>query len=338
MKFEQYLNQVKAGKSLGRQAAEKFLASILDDKAIRDEQIARALTALTKKGETTAEILGCIDAMRARMIHVEADAGAIDLCGTGGDKSGTFNISTAADIVLAAGGVKVAKHGNRSASSKCGSADVLEALHIPIDLGPEEAARTLRAKGFVFLFAQKYHPALKRLAAVRKSLGFPTVFNLLGPLLNPSGVKHQVIGTYNPGHALKLCEVAANMSYEHAIILHSEDGLDEVSLAAPTHLFELRGESVVELRIRPEDFGLEPASLAELQEREDAAGNAQLITDALQPSEQFTPHQRVIVLNAALGFYVSGQAGSIASGVELAKRAISSGYALVKLNDLRSQA
>jgi anthranilate phosphoribosyltransferase len=317
-----------------RSAAEKFLSRLLDDASLSDDFIARQLTDLTEKGPTTEEILGFLDAMRARMLRVKAKPGVIDVCGTGGDKSGTFNISTAAAIVLAAGGVSVAKHGNRSASSKCGSADVLEALHVPIDLGPEEAGKQLADAGFVFLFAQKYHPSLKRLAIVRKSLGFPTVFNLLGPLLNPAGVKRQVIGTFSLENAIKLCEAATHLSYEHALILTSEDGLDEASLAAPTHLFELRGEQVVETRIKPEDFGLEGASLADLQEREDAAGNAQLITMDLQPAEKLSAHQRVIALNAGLGFYVSGKAGSIASGVELARQTLASGEAAAKLKQL----
>jgi len=197
MTFEQALELIESKVDLSISESEQFLAELLDNDKIGNDQVASALTSLTKKTVKTDEILGFLAAMRARMISVPSVEGAIDTCGTGGDKSNTFNISTASAIVLAAGGVKVAKHGNRSASSKCGSTDVLEALNIPIDYTPAIAMQKLGTDNFVFFFAQHYHSNLKKLAIVRKQLGFPTVFNLLGPLLNPASVNRQVIGTYS---------------------------------------------------------------------------------------------------------------------------------------------
>lgn len=324
-------------KDMTRREAEQFLGNLLDGESLSDDFIAKQLAELTEKGESTEEILGFIDAMRARMIRVKTDVAAIDVCGTGGDKSGTFNISTASAIVLAAGGVPVAKHGNRNASSRCGSADVLEALHIPVQADADEAARLLEAKNFVFLFAQKYHPALKRLALVRKQLGFPTVFNLLGPLLNPANVKRQVIGTFSQANAERLAEVASQLEYEHVIILTSDDGLDEASLSAPTQLLEVvRGHEPKRHRITPEDFGLEPASLEKLQEGASAEQNAQIIRETFSAADRLDARQRVVVLNAALGFYVSGEAGSIAEGVKRATEVIQSGKAAEKLQELQS--
>lgn len=336
MSFKNYLETITAGKDLSQSQAAEFLSFILDDADISETQIAEALTALTKKSPTVDEIRGFVDAMRARMTHVIAPTNAIDTCGTGGDKSGTFNISTAAAIVLAAGEITVAKHGNRAASSRCGSADVLEALGIPIDLSPEAATVVLRTHGFAFLFAQIYHPSLKKLAVVRKQLGFPTVFNLLGPLLNPAGVKRQIIGTFSLANAQLLSQVMAGMDYEHAIVLTSDDGLDEASLSAPVRLFEINGEVVAESTIRASDFGLEAAEVSELQGG-DAAQNAQIITAAFEPTPILTAQQRVIALNAGLGFYVAGKAKSIADGVKQAQAILASGKALTKLRELDDQ-
>jgi anthranilate phosphoribosyltransferase len=322
--------------NLDRKAAAAFLGRLLDDETIPEADVAQVLTDLTQKGETTEEILGFIDAMRARMTRVKTDVPAIDVCGTGGDKSGTFNISTASAIVLAAGGVAIAKHGNRAASSKCGSADVLEALGVPVNLGPSEAAQSLQDHGFVFLFAQKYHPALKRLAMVRKKLGFPTVFNLLGPLLNPASVKRQVIGTFSKAHAKRLATIVRQLEYEHVIVLSSEDRLDEASLSAPTHLIELRDGKTQEYSIKAKDFGLKSADLSELQEGESVEQNAQIVTKVLDASQVLDAKQRVLILNAALGFYVSGQTKSIAEGVLKTKQTIQNGAAAKKLKELQS--
>lgn len=334
MNFTDYLRLLLAHEHLDRNQAEEFLAFILDDQDLPEEHIAKALTALTEKGVDTEEVCGFVDAMRARMLHVPYHGQAIDTCGTGGDKKGAFNISTAAAILLAGGGVNVAKHGNRAATSKCGSADVLEALDIPVNLGPEDAAQYLSDHGFVFLFAPAYHPALKRLIGVRKSLGFPTVFNLLGPLLNPAGVKRQVLGTFSQKNAELLTEVMASIGgYEHAIVLTSEDGLDEASLESPVTIFEIKGKEVKQGSIKAGDYGLDSAPVSAMLGG-DAEKNKQIITSALQPIEELSAHQRIIVFNAALGFYVAGKANTIEEGVRLAKDTLASGKAADKLKEL----
>ncbi len=289
MNFKDYMRLLVAHEQLDRNQAEEFLEYILDDDKLPEEQIAKALTVLTEKGVGAEEVCGFVDAMRKRMTKLPYSGQAIDTCGTGGDKSGTFNISTAAAILLAAGGVNVAKHGNRAATSKCGSADVLEALNIPVDLEPEAASKYLTDYGFVFLFAPLYHPALKRLIGVRKQLGFPTVFNLLGPLLNPAGVKRQVVGTFSLENAQLLAQVMAQIGgYEHAIVLTSDDGLDEASLSAPVNLFEIKGTEVTKSKTKASDFGLEPAEVSELQGG-DAKNSASIITEALKPQINSPP-------------------------------------------------
>lgn len=336
MSFEDHVKYISAGHNLDREQAAGFLTPILDDTNLSEESIAEALTALTKKAATADEVCGFVDAMRARMIHLPFRGQVIDTCGTGGDGHSTFNVSTAAAILLAAGGTKVAKHGNRAATSKCGSADVLEALGIPVDLEPKEAAKVLKNHGFVFLFAPLYHPSLKRLVIIRKQLGFPTIFNLLGPLLNPAAAKRQVIGTFSLANAELLAEVAAQMNYEHAIILTSEDGLDEAGLGAPVTIFEVKGSSVSDRRLQASDYGLEPAPISALKGG-DAAENAKLVTDALQPTNNLSAHQRIVIFNAGLGFYVAGQADSIEAGIKKARAVLASGAAAAKLKELRGK-
>lgn len=334
MNFKDYLRLLLAHQELDRNQTEEFLSFIMDDPDLPEADIAKALAALTEKGVSAEEVCGFVEAMRKRMTRLPYEGEAIDTCGTGGDKSGTFNISTAAAIVLAAGGVNVAKHGNRAATSKCGSADVLEALGIPVDLAPDQAAKYLEDHGFVFLFAPLYHPALKRLIGVRKSLGFPTVFNLLGPLLNPAGVKRQVVGTFSPENAELIAKVMAEIGdYEHAIVLTSDDGLDEASLSEPTNLFEIKGAEIEKKRIKPGDYELESADIAELQGG-DAEDSARIVREALEPSGKLNAHQRIIVLNAGLGFYVSGQTGTVRQGVGKAVEVLRSGKAAGKLKEL----
>lgn len=336
MNFQQYVAAIQNRTNLTRQQAGEFLGSMLDDVSLSEQDIAEALTALTEKTTTVEEVCGFVDAMRARMVQLPDAAGAIDTCGTGGDKAGTFNISTAAAILVAADGVKAAKHGNRAATSTCGSVDVLEALGVPVDLSPEAASHQLHTKNFVFLFAQQYHPALKRLAMVRKQLGFPTVFNLLGPLLNPAGVRRQVIGTFSLANAKLLAEVMQQMEYEHAIVLTSEDGLDEASLSAPVHIFEIKRGNITKSTVQASDYGLGSAPISELQGA-DAAANAQIITAAFQPATALSAHQRIIIFNAGLAFYVSGKAATIAAGVEQAKAVLASGQATTKLQELQQK-
>ena len=335
MSFDVYLRQIQTGINLSRADAKAFLGQIIDNESLPDSSIAEVLRVLTKKSLVADEICGFVDAMRLRMVRLPYTGQAIDTCGTGGDKTGTFNISTATAILLAAGDVAVAKHGNRAATSKCGSADVLEALRIPIDQAPAAAAQALATQKFVFLFAPMYHPSLKRLSMVRKQLGFPTVFNLLGPLLNPADVKRQVIGTFSLANAKLLAEVASMGGYEHAMVLTSDDGLDEASLSAPVRVFEVRKAIVSELVLRAEDYGLTPAPVSALRGG-DATQNAKLITTALTPAKTLSAHQEIIIFNAALGFYVAGKTESIEAGVIKASQVLASGQALTKLQELSS--
>lgn len=334
MNFQNYLQVISGGTDLSRGEAERFLSLILDDQNLSDADIAKALTALTEKNPSIEEVCGFVDAMKSRMTHIHVPKGAIDVCGTGGDKSGTFNISTVSAILLAAGGVHVAKHGNRAATSKCGSSDVLEALGIPIDLVEPDASRYLVDHHFVFLFAQLYHPSLKRLAIIRKQLGFPTVFNLLGPLLNPAGVRRQVIGTFSLDNARLLAKVIAQMNYEHAIVLTSEDGLDEASLSSPVHIFEIKGSSIMASLVNASDYGLEPADATELAGG-DAKVNAKIIDNVLQPAENLSSHQRVVVFNAGIGFYVAGKRTTIAEGIQLAQDTLATDKGYEKLKELQ---
>ncbi len=333
MILDEYLQTISNGQNLSRKQAAEFLGFILDDETLDDAKIAESLTSLTEKKATVDEISGFVDCMRARMIHIKTSAESIDMCGTGGDKADTFNISTAAAILVAAGGVSVAKHGNRAATSKCGSADVLEELGVPVDLASGAASQYLADHNFVFLFAPLYHPSLKRLSIVRKQLGFPTVFNLLGPLLNPVGVRRQVIGTFSVENAKLIAAVVAQMNYQHVIVLSSEDGLDEASLNSPVQAFEVKGTVITPLSLNASDYGLEPAPLSEIKGG-DPALNAKMVVDDLQPADALDAHKRIIVFNAGLGFYVSGKASSISNGIKSAIDTLNGGAASAKLKEL----
>lgn len=336
MSFQSQLKDLKKGEEFSRSQAAEFLGKILDDESVTDGEIKEMLTVLSKKVIKAEELSGFIDAMRTRMIRIKSVNGAIDTCGTGGDKSGTFNISTASAILVSSAGVPIAKHGNRAATSKCGSADVLEDLGIPIDLSPIDAEIFMQKNDFVFLFAPLFHPALKRLAIIRKELGFPTVFNLLGPLLNPAGVKRQVIGTFSPKNAELIAQVMAKMDYEHAIVLSSQDGLDEASLNSPVDLFEVRGELLTASTVKGLDFGLKPVDNAVLVGG-DAKRNAQMIIDSMKPSEALSPQQAVVIFNSAIALHVSGKVKNIQEGIDLATTLITSGKAKSKLDSLRGK-
>lgn len=324
--FNTYVNRLKNNNDLTAAEAEDMLGFILDDHPeVTDQVIIEILVALTVKEPTINEVMGFVSAMRKRMNHIKAPAGAIDNCGTGGDKSNTFNISTAAALLIAAGGVAVAKHGNRAATSKCGSADVLEALQIPIDLKPDEAAKTLETNNFVFLFAPLYHPSLKRLGLIRKSLGHPTIFNILGPLLNPANVNRQVIGTFNIKNCQIIAEALSRMNVEHAMVLTSEDGLDEASLSAKTHIIEVKNNTIESFDISAESFNLGKASVSELA-GDSAETNARIILEAFRPPiGALSAYQRAIVYNAGIGFYVADKVDSLQQAISYAEQVLRSG-------------
>lgn len=330
--INEFLAHIKAGQDLSSNDAADLLGALLDDESASEEQITEFLSSTTKKKPTIDEILGFIDAMQARMMKIQAPDGSIDMCGTGGDKSNSFNISTAASIVVVSTGIPVAKHGNRSASSKCGSADVLEELGVRIDLEPDQAEKQLRDTNFVFLFAQKYHPSLKRLAMIRKQLGYPTIFNILGPLLNPASVKRQVIGTFSHENAEIIAEVIKQRDYDKALVVVSQDGLDEISVSAPTSVIEITSEASKSYEIKPSDFGL--AGSKDDLVGGDAKENAQIVTDMFVNKSLDSSKAKITALNAAAGLYVAGSADSLEDCFTIAAEAISSGKATEKLNEI----
>jgi anthranilate phosphoribosyltransferase len=299
-----------------------------------DIQVAALVTAIATRGPTVDELSGFVQAMRAMSKPVplseqERDQ-LVDTCGTGSDGQGTFNISTAAALVAAAAGVKVAKHGNRGVTSKCGSADVLEALGIPVELSPESAAECLRQTGFMFLYAPALHPAMKRLQPVRRALGFRTIFNLAGPLANPAGAKAQVVGVF-AGVDL-VAESLARLGARHAFVVHGRDGLDELTLNGVSEVAEVREHTVRNFTLEPADAGLQQAPLSAL-EGCDAGGNASLIEKILQGEPG--PRRDVVLLNAAAALVIAGHAVDFAGGVRRAADAIDSGAGLALLAQLR---
>ena len=299
-----------------------------------DVQIASLVTAIATRGPTVDELSGFVQAMRAMSKPVplneqERDE-LVDTCGTGSDGQGTFNISTAAALVAAASGVKVAKHGNRGVTSKCGSADVLEALGIPVELSPELAVECLRQTGFMFLYAPALHPAMKRVQPVRRALGFRTIFNLAGPLANPAGAKAQVVGVF-AGVDL-VAESLARLGVRHAFVVHGRDGLDELTLNGVSEVAEVREHTVRNFTLEPADAGLAQAPLSAL-EGCDAIGNASVIEKILQGEPG--PRRDVVLLNAAAALVIAGRALDFAGGVRCAADAIDSGAGLRLLAELR---
>lgn len=326
------LNKLCAQVDLTEAEAQEAMAAIMDGEATQ-AQVAAFMVALKMKGETASEIYGCAAAMRARALAVKSNRSNLtDTCGTGGDGRGTFNISTAAALVAAGAGLAVAKHGNRSVSSKCGSADVLEALGVKLELSAEAMGRCLDEIGIAFLYAPVLHQAMKHAAGPRRELGVRSVFNLLGPLTNPAGATRQVLGVYAPELVLPMAEVLAQLDVERALVVHGKDGSDELTLAGETLVCEVRDGQVFSYQFSPEDAGLQRAS-AQAVSGSDAQSNARLVLAVLQGQEG--PYRDVVLLNAAAALYVGGAAKDIHSGVVLARRAIDSGAALEKLNALR---
>ena len=323
--IHELLNTLIEGKDLTADEAEDFLDAVIAGEAT-PAQIGAILTALRIKGEATSEIVGLLHGMRSHMLSIEAP-GAIDIVGTGGDGSGTFNISTAAAIVAAGAGAKVAKHGNRAASSKCGSADVLEALGVNIQLSPEQSKKVFDTAGIVFLLAPVYHAALKNVIAVRKELKVRTIFNVLGPFANPARAKRQLIGVPNEKIAKCMASVASKLGYERVIIVTSKDGLDEISLSTKTTCYDV-GNSIKKISIDPKKLGLKKADVSELQGGT-ADDNAGIIRAVLEGAQG--PQRDVVVLNAAFGLYVAGIVKDPKEGIVLAQKSIDSGAAKAAL-------
>jgi anthranilate phosphoribosyltransferase len=330
--IKQALQTVIGGGVLSSEIAEEAMSKIMAGEAT-DAQIAGLLTALRMRGETVEEITGFARAMRKYATPVKSHLrGLVDTCGTGGDGADTFNISTTASFVAAAAGVVIAKHGNRSVSSKSGSADVLQALGVNVDLTPLQAADCLEEVGISFMFAQIYHQAMKHAIGARRELGFRTVFNVLGPLTNPAGATRQVIGTFHADLVEKMAQVLAELGTEHALIVHGADGLDEITVTGPTKIAEVRNNRVERVfTITPEEVGLSRYSKEELRGGE-AKDNALITQEVLQGKQGAA--RDIVLINAAATLYVAGRATSIAEGVQLAAEAIDNGRALATLEQL----
>jgi len=308
--------------------AEAAFAAILDG-TVPDEAIAQFLVALSDRGETASEIAGAARAMRARMIPVSAPANAIDVCGTGGDGHHTLNVSTAVSLVVAACGVPVAKHGNRAASSKAGAADTLEALGLNLDRAAETAEETLADLGICFLFAARHHPSMGRIMPIRKALGRRTIFNLMGPLANPAGVRRQLVGIARPTYVPIYAEAIRRLGTDHSMVISGDEGLDELSLAGGNELAEVRGGEVLMRRVSPADVGLPQAPVNAIRGG-DAAHNAAALRALLQGEEG--PYRNAVLFNAAAALIVAGEASDWHEGIEEAAEALDKGLANALLN------
>jgi anthranilate phosphoribosyltransferase len=313
---------------LAEDEAEAAFGAILDGR-IADDDIARFLVDLSDRGETATEIAGAARAMRARMIPVAAPANAVDVCGTGGDGMHTLNVSTAVALVVAACGVPVAKHGNRAASSKAGAADTLEALGLDLDRAAETAETTLGEIGICFLFAGKHHPAMGRIMPIRKAIGRRTIFNLMGPLANPAGVRRQLIGIARPAYVPIYADALARLGSEHALIVAGDDGLDELSLAGGNEVAVVRDGGFVMQRVAPADAGLLTAPVEAIR-GDDAAYNAAALRHLLLGEEG--PYRDAVLFNAAGALIAAGEVESWGRGVEEAAEAIDKGLANLLLD------
>ena len=294
-------------------------------------QMSAYLTALALKGETIDEITASAAGMRAHCIKLLHNLDVLEIVGTGGDGSNSFNISTTSSLVIAAGGVPVAKHGNRAASSKSGAADVLEALGVKITLTPERSAEILKKINICFLFAQNYHIAMKYVAPIRKELGIRTVFNILGPLSNPAGANMELMGVYDQSLVEPLAQVMANLGVNRGMVVYGQDSLDEISMCAPTSVCEIRDGKFTSYEITPEQFGYERCEKGALTGGTPAE-NAE-ITKAILKGEEKGPKRQAVCLNAGAALYIVGKAASIEEGVKLAESLIDNGAALKKLEE-----
>ena len=294
-------------------------------------QMSAYLTALSLKGETIDEITASAAGMRAHCIKLLHDMDVLEIVGTGGDGSNSFNISTTSSLVIAAGGVPVAKHGNRAASSKSGAADVLEELGVKITLTPERSAEILKKINICFLFAQNYHIAMKYVAPIRKELSIRTVFNILGPLSNPAGANMELMGVYDQALVEPLAQVMANLGVNRGMVVYGQDSLDEISMCAPTSVCEIKDGKFTSYEITPEQFGYEKCEKGALTGGTPAE-NAE-ITKAILKGEERGPKRQAVCLNAGAALYIAGKAASIEEGVKLAESLIDSGAALKKLEE-----
>jgi len=322
--FPAALALARAGEPLGAADTKRLFDAIFTGR-LSEEEIIAYLSATADRKPTVDELVGAVTSMRQHMRAIAAPADAMDLCGTGGDGLGTLNISTAVSFVVAACGVPVAKHGNRSASSRSGAADVLEALGIRIGLEPDAAAAVLREAGITFLFAQTHHPAMKHVAAARKQIGRRTIFNLLGPLANPGRVTRQLVGVFSADWLVPYAQALKALGSERAWIVHGRDGLDELSISAPTQLAILERGVITTAEVTPEEAGLKRSPLAEITGG-NAVHNAAALK-ALLEGKADGAYRQIVLLNAAAALNVAGKAQNLRQGAELADEAIRSGRA-----------
>ncbi len=328
--MKEYINKVVEQQDLEKEEAEEAMKTIMSGGAT-DAQIAAFLTALRIKGETVEEISACAKIMRdfAATIHPKVEGTLVDTCGTGGDKIKTFNISTISAFVVAGAGIPIAKHGNRSVTSKSGSADLLEALGVKIDLTPQQVEKNIEDIGIGFMFAPGFHSAMKHAIGARREMGIRTVFNILGPLTNPAHAQAQVLGVYDQDLTEIMANVLGELGTERAVVVHGLVSLDEISTVGETQVSELNDKVVTTYTIKPEDYGIKRANLYELVGG-DPTDNARIAKKILKNKEK-GPKRDIVLLNAAAGIYVGGKADSISEGISIAEESIDSGNAYKKL-------
>ena len=330
--MEDIIQRLSDKKHLTREQIESVMKQIMSGQANKDE-MASFLLLLREKGATVEEVTGAASIMREFVIPVQTKHEVVlDTCGTGGDKKGTFNISTLVALVVAGAGVIVAKHGNRSVSSKCGSADILEALGVNLGLDEKQLGQCLDEVGIAFLFAQKLHPAMKNVAVVRKELGVDTIFNILGPLTNPASASHQIIGVYHHDLVEPMANVLNNLGAKRALVVHGNDGLDEITLTTKTFLAEVDNGKVISYDISPEELGFSLASDKDLLGG-DLDQNVQIFVDVIDG--EGGPKRDIVILNAAYALYAAEKVQDIAEGIQLAEESIDSGNARAKLEELK---
>jgi len=328
--FKEAIQSILDGNSLSETVAEQVMDEIMEGNAT-DSQIAGYLIALRMKGEVVDEIVGMVRSMRGKSTKVKIEGDVFDTCGTGGDSLNTFNISTVVSLVLASCGVKVAKHGNRAVSGLCGSADILERAGVKIDLSPNEVAECIKSVGVGFIFAQRYHPAMRFVIGPRKELGVRTVFNILGPLTNPAGAKNQMLGISDKQLGGMLIEVLRRLGSRHVIIVHGMDGLDEVSISTDTWVWELRDGKISNSVISPPKLGIQYSSLDKIQVK-DLEESHKVFIDVLN-GVKGSP-QDAVVLNSAVALHAANITESIDDGLSLARISIESGKAFQVLESL----
>lgn len=332
--IKEAIEKIVSKKDLSYQEAYDVMNEIMNGKTSQVQNAAylSALSTKSTKAETIDEISGSAAAMRDHALPVPHDMDVLDIVGTGGDHAHSINISTTAAMIIAAAGVKVAKHGNRAASSKCGAADCLEALGINLDQPPEKAVRELKEIGLCFMFAQKYHDSMKYVGAIRKELGIRTVFNILGPLTNPAHPSHMILGVYDEYLLEPLAKVMLSLGVKSGMVIYGQDCLDEFSLSAPTSVCEFRDGWFKRYEVSPEEFGFTRCEKTDIRGG-DPAENAQVALDILNGAAG--PKTDIVLLNAGAAIYVGGKADSISSGIDRARELVASGAAMKKLEEFR---